>query len=289
MRRAIAGPIVGLALILGAVCSAPNASYADEPQPCNYRGCSSSSISNQLDHVVVQEEIEPSRDIIDNVFAPAETTPESDAVDASEPNSSPDTPGRDLSSLCTDNLSPIACAVPRPTPGAPAPPDAPAFVIPTVYAADLASFFPHEPAIVGEPAGAGLIGKPANIVASSAPHILNGTLFDHAVAVLFAPAGYTFDYGDGTTIASDTGGETWAATNAPPFSAAPTAHAYAARGEYTATVTVAYAAAVNFGDGVWRDVVGTVSASAAYSLRVYQPISALVNFTCLEKPDGVGC
>lgn len=209
--------------------------------------------------------------------------------DASEPNPSPDTPGRDLSSLCTDNLSPIACAVPRPTPGAPAPPDAPAFVIPTVYAADLASFFPHEPAIVGEPAGAGLIGKPANIVASSAPHILNGTLFDHAVAVLFAPAGYTFDYGDGATIASDTGGETWAATDAPPFSAAPTAHAYAARGEYTATVTVAYAAAVNFGDGVWRDVVGTVSASAAYSLRVYQPTSALVNFTCLEKPDGVGC
>lgn len=188
---------------------------------------------------------------------------------------------------CFDTMSPIQCLFP--TTGDPADPDAPAFVPPTVYAADLARFFPNTPSIVGEPAGAGLIGKTANIVASTDTHIINGSLFDHPVAVVFAPTNYVFDYGDGSSITSDTGGETWADTGAPQYSATPTGHAYEKRGEYTATVSVNYAASVNFGDGVWRGVIGTVAASSTYDLRVYQPKSALVNNTCLEKPDGIGC
>ncbi len=188
---------------------------------------------------------------------------------------------------CFDTMSPIQCLFPD-TPD-PADPATPAFVPPTVYAADLARFFPNTPSIVGEPAGAGLIGKTANIVASTDTHIINGSLFDHPVAVVFAPTNYVFDYGDGSTITSDTGGETWADTGAPQYSATPTGHAYEKRGEYTATVTVNYAASVNFGDGVWRGVIGTVASSSTYDLRVYQPKSALVNNTCLEKPDGVGC
>ncbi|WP_052460852.1 hypothetical protein [Microbacterium gorillae] len=206
----------------------------------------------------------------------------------------PTTPGPGtLPAWCLeqDDMSPTGCDWSQLIPDDPTPatPDEPAFVIPTVYARDLVSFTPRPPGVTGEPDAAGLIGKPTNIVATATTHDLTGALFGHAVTVRFAPATYTFDYGDGATRTTTTGGATWADTAAAQFTDTPTAHAYRERGRYTAAVRVEYAAAVNFGDGTWRPVIGTVHADTSYGLRVYEPRTALVRDTCDDDPNASGC
>ncbi|QAY60218.1 hypothetical protein ET475_09610 [Microbacterium protaetiae] len=121
-------------------------------------------------------------------------------------------------------------------------------------------------------------------------HTVQGTLFDFAVAVRFSPHHFTFDYGDGSTTTTDTGGRSWTSTGDPQFTPTPTSHAYSDRGEYPASVTVFYSPEVNFGDGIWRPVAGYIAAaSSAQSIRIYEAHTALVAHTCDEDPTGPGC
>lgn len=180
-----------------------------------------------------------------------------------------------------------ACAQPA---EAEADDEAPAPGIPPVTAQDLASFAPMAPPLQGEPAGVGVVGMPANFVAGVDAHSLTGTLFGRAVTVRFTPLAYVFDYGDGTVVRSATGGASWSALGQPQFSATPTSHAYAARGTYVASVTVEYAAAVDFGVGQWFPVRGLVTAaSPGYPVEIYEVRTALVDKTCFENPAGPGC
>ncbi|MFJ6652648.1 hypothetical protein ACIQLJ_07630 [Microbacterium sp. NPDC091313] len=168
--------------------------------------------------------------------------------------------------------------------------EAPAPGIPPVTAQDLASFAPLRPPLQGEPAGVGVVGMPANFVAGVDAHSLAGTLFGRAVTVRFTPAAYVFDYGDGTRARSATGGASWSSLGQAQFSATPTSHAYAARGTYVASVTVEYAAEVDFGVGRWFPVRGLVTAaSPGYPVEIYEVRTALVDKTCAENPAGPGC
>ena len=57
-----------------------------------------------------------------------------------------------------------------------------------------------------------------------------------------------------------------------------------------ASVTVQYAASVDFGSGTWRPVSGYVtSTSGGYDVRVVEARTALVDRTCVENPAGPGC
>lgn len=185
-----------------------------------------------------------------------------------------------------DDLSPIFSCIP------PAPPGEPVEIVtyPPVYASDLISFVPHVPTFASEPAGAGLIGKATNFVASAEEHYLTGTLLGYGVAVAFVPTDFTFDYGDGTALDSVSGGTLWSDTGSPQFTATDTSHAYGARGTYTATVSVHYDAYVNFGTDTWYPVIGQVhSTSPGFPIRIYEPSTGLVNATCDENPQGPGC
>ena len=88
---------------------------------------------------------------------------------------------------------------------------------PFVTAADLASFRPARPSLTGEPAGFGIVGAPTNVVAAASEQYMTGTLLGWNVTVRFVPDGYVFDYGDGSTERSATGG--------PPPQVTPTASA----------------------------------------------------------------
>lgn len=56
------------------------------------------------------------------------------------------------------------------------------------------------------------------------------------------------------------------------------------------SVTVQYAASVDFGSGTWRPVTGFVTASTGgYDVRVVEARTALVDKTCVESPSGPGC
>ena len=160
---------------------------------------------------------------------------------------------------------------------------------PDVTIDDLASFVPARPSLGGEPAGFGGVGTPTNIVAGASTHTLTGPLLGWDVTVRFRPAGYVFDYGDGSGARTTTGGATWASLGLPQFSPTSTSHVYRERGTYTVSLTLQYSADVDFGSG-WRPVPGYVNAPAPpYTLEVLEARTALVDRTCAENPTGPGC
>ncbi len=161
---------------------------------------------------------------------------------------------------------------------------------PDVTAADLASFRPARPSLTGEPTGFGIVGAPTNVVAAASEQLMTGSLLGWDVTVRFVPAGYLFDYGDGSTARSTTGGASWAILGQPQFTPTATSHVYRERGTYPVGVTVQYAASVDFGSGTWRPVTGYVTAtSGGYDVRVVEARTALVDQTCVENPGGPGC
>lgn len=160
---------------------------------------------------------------------------------------------------------------------------------PDVTIDDLTSFVPARPSLGGEPAGFGVVGMPTNIIAAASTHTLTGPLLGWDVTVRFRPAGFVFDYGDGSSARTATGGATWASLGLPQFSPTSTSHVYRERGTYTVSLTLQYAADVDFGSG-WRPVSGYVNAPAPpYSLEVLEVRTALVERTCAENPSGPGC
>lgn len=161
---------------------------------------------------------------------------------------------------------------------------------PEVTIEDLASFRPATPSLTGEPVGFGVVGAPTNVVAAASEQFLTGDLLGWDVTVRFTPAGYIFDYGDGSSARSSTGGASWPALGQAQFTPTSTSHVYRARGTYPVSVTVQYSAAVNFGSGNWRPVAGFVTAtSGGYDVQVVSARTALVDKTCLENPSGPGC
>lgn len=162
-------------------------------------------------------------------------------------------------------------------------------VYPDVTIDDLASFVPARPSLSGEPAGFGVVGMPTNIIASASTHTVSGPLLGWDVTVRFRPVGFVFDYGDGASARTTTGGATWASLGLPLFSPTSTSHVYRERGTYTVSLTLQYAADVDFGSG-WRPVSGYVNAPAPrYTLEVLEVRTALVERTCAESPAGPGC
>lgn len=161
--------------------------------------------------------------------------------------------------------------------------------LPEVTMADLASFRPAAPGIASEPVGIGIAGAPTNLVSSGSAHTAGGTLFGYAVTVRFTPIEFRFQHGDGTSHTAATPGATWDSLRQPEFTPTATSHAYAQRGEYSASVIAVYTAQVDFGGG-WRDVPGTLELpSAGYPIRIVEARTALVEHTCHETPTAPGC
>lgn len=161
---------------------------------------------------------------------------------------------------------------------------------PDVTLADLASFRPARPTLGGEPAGFGVVRMPTNLLASASGQHIPGTVLGWDVTVRFEPVAFVFDHGDGTTARHATGGASWEALGQGQFSPTATSHVFRARGTYDVSVTVEYAASVDFGNGSWRPVPGVVRADAAgYGVRVVEARTALVDRTCAEDPYGPGC
>jgi hypothetical protein len=162
--------------------------------------------------------------------------------------------------------------------------------LPDVTLADLASFVPAKPSLTGEPAGFGVEGLPANIVAAASEQRMPGTVLGWDVVVRFVPSAYVFEYGDGATRRSATGGAAWEHLGLAQFSPTATSHVYRERGTYPVAVSVEYAASVDFGTGWWRPVPGVVTArTSGYEIEVLRASTALVDRTCTEDPHGPGC
>lgn len=160
---------------------------------------------------------------------------------------------------------------------------------PAITIDDLAQFAPDPVANEGEPDNVGVAGMPTNFIAAASVHTRSGTLFGAPLSVRFTPVGYEFVHGDGTSATSSTGGQTWSALGQSPFTPTSTSHVYSERGTYQAHVTVRYAAEVDLGGG-WFPVAGDLTIPGpAREIRIFEAHTALVAFTCAQRPSAPGC
>nr|WP_169582850.1 hypothetical protein [Microbacterium sp. MF43] len=250
--------LLGVALGVGSLSLAAPA-MADD---CDFSGWQSEcDVSNSGSHV----------DISAGLNRPGSPPPRNDAA---PPRSNAPAPGpvepEECTGLCRDSYS-VA-------------------TVPDLTLADLASFRPARPSLSGEPAGFGVVGMPANLVATASEQTIPGTVLGWDVTVRFTPVAFAFDHGDGTSAVASTGGATWEDLGQAQFTPTATSHAYGRRGTYDVSVTVRYEASVDFGSGTWRPVPGYVTASAGgYAVEVVEVRTALVERTCRENPRGPGC
>ena len=171
----------------------------------------------------------------------------------------------------------------------PSSPGADSPAVPVITIDDLAQFAPDPVANEGEPDNVGVAGMPTNFIAAASVHTRSGTLFGAPLSVRFTPVSYEFVRGDGTSATSSTGGQTWSALGQSPFTPTSTSHVYSERGTYQAHVTVRYAAEVDLGGG-WLPVAGDLTIPGpAREIRIFEAHTALVAFTCAQRPSAPGC
>jgi hypothetical protein len=160
----------------------------------------------------------------------------------------------------------------------------------TVYTRDLVNFQALPPTRGMEPSGWLVVGLPTNFYASAAAHTESGILLGEPAEVRFTPAAYHWDYGDGSTGHSSTGGGTWAALNLPEFSSTETSHVFHGTGRHAINSAVEYTAEYRYAGAAWLAVLGSVFVPADELIAVGgRSRTVLVAHNCLERPNGPGC
>ncbi|WP_251856272.1 hypothetical protein [Herbiconiux sp. L3-i23] len=155
--------------------------------------------------------------------------------------------------------------------------------------ADIASFTPQQPQFRGQPSGWALRGLHANFVGSATAHVVAGQLLGAPAEVRFTPIAWHWEYGDGTSRVTSTGGATWAELGVERFAPTPTSHVYRQRGEVDVSVGVEYAAEYRFQGSGWGTVQGTlIVAAPSTPLIVTTASTVLVDGECRSQTM-VGC
>lgn len=156
---------------------------------------------------------------------------------------------------------------------------------------DIASFKASIPVLAQmQPSGWALKNLPMNLVAQASVEEISGELLGFPASVRFTPVSYLWDYGDGTTGTSITGGASWEALGVPELTKTATSHVYRERGEYAVTVSVVLSAEYRFAGQPWRPIAGTLQIDGAASpVSVKTVRTVLVRGTCLQYPNDPGC
>lgn len=201
------------------------------------------------------------------------------AVDRGDAASGPNQPPRRVPVVLPADPAAPACA--------PQTPCDPALV---VRVSDLVSIEADEPVQGMEPDGWLVVGIPANFFASATVHQSSGLLLGAPADVRFTPVGFTWDYGDGSSGTSTSGGATWAAQELPEFSETSTSHVYENTGTLSIGLSVSYAAEYRFAGGDWRSVEGLVGVAAdPMQVIADRAGTVLVAEGCSVDADGPGC
>jgi len=175
-------------------------------------------------------------------------------------------------------------AVPACQPQTPCDPDL------VVRVSDLVSIPAAAPTQGMEPNGWIVVGVPINFFATASAHSRSGPLLGAAAEVRFTPVGFRWDYGDGTSRTSETGGASWAALNLPEFSDTATSHVFERPATLSIGLVVSYAADYRFAGGDWRAVQGLVLVPTTPITAIADRAdTVLVAESCSINPGGPGC
>ncbi|WP_411556965.1 hypothetical protein [Plantibacter sp. MPB07] len=156
---------------------------------------------------------------------------------------------------------------------------------------DVTSFAPAAPTVTTEPTAWGVRGLHTNVIAGASGHTRTGTPLGQVAEVNFIPVGFTFDYSDGDTTTTRTGGSTWASLGLGEFSKTPTSHRYTTVGTKAITVEVEYAAEYRIGDSGWLPVVGTLSipTEEPHTVQIVRNSTVGVDKPCRPGIPAIGC
>jgi hypothetical protein len=159
-----------------------------------------------------------------------------------------------------------------------------------VRVSDLENFPAYPAPTAMEPNGWAIVGLAANFWVNASTQIGEGLLLGQPAQVMFTPIAYHWDYGDGATATTATGGASWEALGLTEFSTTPTSHQYTIKGTYPVVLTVTYHADYSFGDQGWRPVDGTVTVpSVPFTVVAAKESTVLVAEDCLANPHSPGC
>ena len=168
--------------------------------------------------------------------------------------------------------------------GVPGAPTAP------ITLADIASFRPVTGGSGMEPNGWMVTGLDTNFFSAASVHVVDGVLLGTPAAVRFTPRSWLFDYGDGASARTSTGGASWAALGLAEFDPTATSHVYAASGTFTIDIDVEYGAEYSLDGQTWTAIAGTLSVPAArFTATAGGAKTVLVARDCLANPRGPGC
>jgi hypothetical protein len=160
----------------------------------------------------------------------------------------------------------------------------------TVTLSDVAAFRPDVGSNAMQPNGWAVVGLDTNFFSRGGADVVAGTLLGGPAEVRFTPVAWHWSYGDGTTRRATTGGGTWAELGIPEFDATPTSHVYAAKGNYTITLTIDYVAEYRLRSGAWVPIAGVLSLpSNPLTITVGSAKTVLVEDDCRVNPSGPGC
>ncbi|WP_134454944.1 hypothetical protein [Cryobacterium adonitolivorans] len=181
-------------------------------------------------------------------------------------------------------MAPADPAVPVCQPQTPCDPDL------VVRVSDLVSIRADAPTQGMEPDGWLVVGIPTNFFATASAHVRSGPLLGDSAEVRFTPVGFRWDYGDGTSRTSVSGGASWAALNLPEFSETATSHVFEQTGTLSIGLVVSYLAEYRFAGAEWRDVQGLVLVPTSPITAIADRAgTVLVAESCSGNPGGPGC
>ncbi|MFD1720087.1 hypothetical protein [Amnibacterium endophyticum] len=107
-----------------------------------------------------------------------------------------------------------------------------------------------------------MVGVPANFWTSVSPVTVQGELLGEEADVRFAPRLYEWQYGDGESRTTTTGGSSWSGAGQEELSATATSHVYTAKITAQAAVIVYWSAEYRFAGGAWVPVAGAVASTS---------------------------
>jgi len=155
---------------------------------------------------------------------------------------------------------------------------------------DIASFRPVTGGSGMEPNGWMVTGLDTNFYSAASVHVVDGMLLGTPAAVRFTPRSWLFDYGDGASARTSTGGASWAALGLAEFDPTATSHVYAASGTFTIDIAVEYGAEYSLDGQTWTAIAGTLTVPAArFTATAGGAKTVLVARDCLANPRGPGC
>ncbi|WP_323961428.1 hypothetical protein GC088_06220 [Arthrobacter sp. JZ12] len=143
--------------------------------------------------------------------------------------------------------------------------------------------------VVSEPGNFGLLGGHNNVWADAEEQEFTFETLGDQVTIRAWPVAYDWNYGDGGTRTTQTGGHSvpesdWLLVETP------TSHVYPATGDYNLVLTTRFNGDYSVNGGPWTPIVGQAAVeSEPHLISIWRSDNRLVDGSCTQDPTAWGC